>query len=235
MNALLLAAVLAAPVHAQPALVQGVRIEPGKAVVRLSKPAGFSTKSDPAKASVVVTLSGADIPEEEPNVTKLSGMVRWVSANKVEGTDQVRITIRLDQDRPFTLSYAGSDLVLVFGGPPPAEPKKPAPPKSEPPKAEPPKPEAPKPPPAKADAPKPARPSRGFRVQLASRPDEEDAIFLKERYQETLKMKLELREGTAGGKTVYRVSHGPFPDRAAAQAFVDKAKAAGLEAIVVKD
>lgn len=219
---------LAPAVHAEPALLKDIKVESRRVTLKLSKPAMFRSKAEAEPPKLMVTLSDTDIDGDEKDISTSKGMARWVSSARSEenGVPATRVTIHLDSARDYAPVWSGNDLVLEFKGAPPAA-SEPAPE------------ERPAPPPAAkaapaAAAPKAAAAKRSYWVQLGSFPDEKAAQRLKLEFDHLLDP-LEIRTAAVGGKTVHRVAMGPFPDRPAAAAALDKAAKQGQKGIITRD
>lgn len=232
----------AAPAAAGPAVVKGIRIDAEQVVLSLSKPAGFRSRLEGPPAALVLTLDDAELSSRAKAVAGVSGLVRGVTTSQsVEGgVPRARITILLDTARNYSPVWHGNDLtvelqsvMLVKTTPAAAEPEPAAAAKPEPAKTAAP---AAKAAPAKkaAAAGKGAPPAPGYWVQFASLPGEESAV--KERGQlEGALGKLEIRRAQVAGKPVFRVLLGPYADRPAAKAALDKAAAQGKKGFVIRD
>lgn len=229
-------ALLAAPSvrAAEPALLNDVKVESRRVVLRLSRPVAFRAKAEADPPKLLITFSDADIKGEERDIATTKGVPRWVSTARASegGLPAVRVTIHLDSPRDYDPAWAGSDLTLTFKGPPPQATAPAEAPKAAP-RA---KASAAEPEPASADAPPPppAKRRRAFRVQLGSFPEEKSALKLKAEFEHLLDP-LEVLTAQVAGKTVHRVAMGPFPDRAAAQAALEKAAAQGQKGIITRD
>lgn len=225
-----------APARAgEPAVLKDIKVEARRVVLKLSKPAAFRSKAEAEPPKLTVTFSDTDIAGDEKDISASKGMARWVSSARSEegGVPATRITVHLDMARDYAPVWSGNDLTLEFKGPPPADDGA----EAEAPKAA----RAPKPAAKPADPAKPAAPApaaaartRSFRVQLASFPAEAEAQKLKAEVAAKLPG-VEVVKAEVGGKAFYRVSMGPYPDRRAAAAALEKAAAAGREGIITKD
>lgn len=226
---MLLAALLLVPAAraAEPALLNDVKVESRRVVLKLSRPAGFRAKAEADPPKLMVTFSDTDIKGEERDIATTRGIPRWVSTARAteNGMPAARVTIHLDSPRDYLPTWSGNDLVLEFKGPPP-QPEAKAPPAEDAPAAE----------PATAAAParKAAARGRAYRVQIGSFPEEKAALQLKSEYEHLLDP-LEVIAAKVGGKTYYRVAIGPFPDRPAAKAALGKAEAQGQKGIITRD
>lgn len=219
---------------AEPALLNDVKVESRRVVLKLSRPVAFRAKAEAEPPKLLITFSDTDVKGEERDIATTKGIPRWVSTARAaeNGLPAVRVTIHLDSARDYDPVWSGSDLTLTFKGPPPQATATAEPPKGAP-RA---KPAAAEPEPAAADAPPPpaAKRRRAFHVQLGSFPDEKAAHKLKAEFEHLLDP-LEVLTAQVAGKTYHRVSMGPFPDRAAAQAALEKAAAQGQKGIITRD
>lgn len=218
---------------AEPARLKDIKVEARRVVLKLTKPAAFRAKAEADPPKLMITLSDTDIVGDEKDISMSKGMARWVSSARSEenGVPATRVTVHLDSARDYSPVWSGNDLVLEFkGAPPEAEADAPEP--AAPPK---PKPAAAKPPAAAPAAAKAAAvATRAFRVQLGSFPEEKTAQKMKSEFDHLLDP-LEVRKADVGGKTVYRVTMGPFPTRPAAAAAQAKAAAQGQKGIIIRD
>lgn len=209
---------------AEPAHLNDIKVEARRVVLKLSRPAAFRSKAESDPPKLMITLSDTDIVGDEKDISMSKGIARWVSSARAEenGVPATRVTVHLDSPRDYTPSWSGNDLSLEFkGGPPVVE--APAPQQeAEPNPAKPPKASA------------PAAAKRSYRVQLGSFPDEKVAQKLKSEFEHLLDP-LEVLKADVGGKAVYRVAMGPFPNRAAAAAALEKAAAQGQKGIITRD
>lgn len=217
---------------AEPAHLKDIKVEARRVVLKLSRPAAFRAKAEADPPKLMITLSDTDIVGDEKDISMSKGMARWVSSARSEenGVPATRVTVHLDSARDYSPVWSGTDLVLEFKGAPPAAeeaaPEPAAPPKQKPAAA-------PTPAAAPAEA-KAAGATRAFRVQLGSFPEEKTAQKLKSEFDHLLDP-LEVRKADVGGKTVYRVTMGPFPNRPAAAAAQAKAAAQGQKGIITRD
>lgn len=212
-----LCAMLGAEAAAEPAVVEDIGIEPGWILIQLSKPAGYRTMAD--GSTLTITLSDTEISSQVKDLASAGGMVRKVTASRVDegGQANTRIAIEFDIPRDYAPSWNGKELTIELKGPPPVEAPEIPTPKPIPPK-------------------KAVRIStkRTYRVQLGSFPDEPQAVKFKAALAPAVGP-AEIMRAEVAGKAVYRVVLGPFANRPAAKTALETAAAQGHNGVLTKD
>ncbi|MBI3300316.1 MAG: SPOR domain-containing protein [Elusimicrobia bacterium] len=230
--ALSLCTLLSVGAAAEPAVLEYVEAESGWVILKASRPVGYRSKTDGANIIFIVgdVTLGPDAKDQEGS----GGMVQSIAVSPFDdgGVPSALVRIHLDIERSYAAAWKENELTVELQDPVPGAipvPKAPV-------KAKAAKPAAPKASEAALprDSARSAAAGKGFRVQLASFPSEAQAAKFKAELGADLGAS-EVVRAVAAGKVVYRATLGPFPDRAAAKAALDKASAGGRDGIIIRD